>query len=98
MNYATWNLRSIEDGYLDGPESAIVARGGSAQAIWSNGPVENGATILGKVSGDVSGLEEWGLLEVSRTEAEEFISLNFTPFTDFQGITHDVQGALAVLD
>ncbi len=82
MRYATWNLRNTENGYLDGPESTIVEQGGYAQAIWANGQVENGATILGKVDGDLNNVSEWNFIEISKTDAETFIANNFTPYVD----------------
>lgn len=97
MRYATYNLRVIADGYLDGPESTIVARGGSAKAIWTSGQVETGATILGEVSGDLSDLTSWNLVEISRQEARLFIEANFTPYTDSDGKFYSLENALQVL-
>lgn len=98
MNYATWNLRNIGDGYLDGPESSILAIGGTVEAIWANGQVENGATILGKVSGDLANLSEWNLVEVSRGQAESFIEQNFVPYVEVDGKEVTLQDAIKILD
>lgn len=98
MSYATWNLRIIDDTQLDGPESTIVERGGSAQSIWSNGQVETGATILGKVSGDLSNLSLWNFLVISREEAETFIGNNFTPYVEADGHEITLEIALTILD
>jgi hypothetical protein len=98
MKFALWNLRVISDGYLDGPESTIVERGGSAVAIWTSGASENGASILGKVSGDLSGLEEWNFFEVSRQQAEEFIEQNFIPYLDEEGVEQTLANALLILN
>jgi hypothetical protein len=98
VTYATWNLRVVDDTQLDGPESIIIERGGSAESIWSNGQVETGATILGKVSGDISNLDLWNLTEVSRQEAESFIEANFTPYTDAEGNYYSLADVLKVLD
>lgn len=98
MKYATWNLSPIDDNYLDGPEASIVERGGSAQPIWSTGKPEAGASILGKVDGDLSNLSRWNVTEISRAEAETFITNNFTPFTDRDGAEHTLVDALKVLD
>jgi hypothetical protein len=98
MKYATWNLRPIDDGFLDGPESSIVERGGSAESVWASGAVETGATILGKVSGNLDNLDLWNVTEVSRQEAESFIEANFTPYTDAEGNFYSLQDVLKVLD
>lgn len=98
MRYATWNLSQIDNNYLDGPETKILEQGGLAQAIWSTGSVESGATILGKVQGDISNCARWNLTEITRIEAESFIQQNFVPFTDAEGIEHTLEDALKVLD
>jgi hypothetical protein len=98
VNYATWNLRKVSDDYLDGPESLIVDRGGSAQSVWADGAVETGATILGKVSGDLSNLSEWNVTAVTRQEAEAFIQSNFVEFVNSLGDTITLQDALQVLN
>jgi hypothetical protein len=98
MKFVTWNLRPIADGYLDGPEETIVQRGGSAIAIWIDGSPENGASILGKVSGDTSGLEEWNVTEISKSEAEAFIEQNFTPYVGEDGVERTLADVIGVLD
>ena len=98
MKFATWNLSHINDNYLDGPEATIVERGGSAQSIWTDGSVETGATILGKIEGDITNLERWNVVEVSRTDAEAFIEANFTPFTNDRGFEQTLADALKALD
>ena len=98
MNYATWNLRAIADNYLDGPESTIVARGGTAKAIWTSGDVATGAQILGIVSGDLSGLHDWSFETLSRAEAESFIETNFVEPQEPYARQITLQDALKALD
>jgi len=85
VTYATWNLRPIDDNYLDGPEATIVEQGGTAEAIWSAASPATGATILGKVSGDTSNLDAWNFITLSKAEATAFITDNFVPFVDIDG-------------
>lgn len=73
MRYAFWNLKNQDENYLIGPEKAIKDAGGSAKASWSDGQVENGATILGYVNGDFDlDLSAWNYREVSQEEALTF--------------------------
>lgn len=98
VNYATWNLSLIDDKYFDGPEATIVERGGSAIAIFADGEVTESATILGKVQGDITGLDRWNVVGVSRTEAEAFIEATFVPSVDENGVERTLADALKVLD
>ena len=82
MTYATWNLRPIDNNYLDGPEATIVEQGGTAKAIWSTASLALEATILGEVSGDTNNLEAWNFTLLSKAEAIAFIKENFVPFID----------------
>lgn len=98
MKFATWNLRPINDTELDGPEATIAASGGSASAIWNDGPIEAGATTLGKFEGEPGDLSAWNFTEVSLAEATAFITDNFTPFELPNGDTVTLEEALTVLD
>lgn len=96
--FATWKLKPIDENHLDGPEHVIVERGGSALPIWTNGAVESGATILGKVDGDLTGLDAWNFTEVTRTEAEAFITANFKETELPDGTFTTLAQALSVLE
>ena len=74
MKYAFWNLVEDEPNYLTGPEPKIVELGGSAEAAWSNGMVEDGADILGYVTGnyDPAELSHWNYQEATQEEALAF--------------------------
>jgi hypothetical protein len=98
MKYAIWKLRPILDNQLDGPEETIVQRGGLAVAIWTDGSPESGASILGKVSGDISALGEWNVTEVSKSDAVAFIQQNFTPYVGEDGVERTLADVIGVLD
>lgn len=73
MRYALWNLKSEVGNYLSGPEQAIYEAGGRAETSWADGYVENGATILGYVTGDFSlDLSSWNYREITQAEALAF--------------------------
>jgi len=74
MNYATWKLNFTDPNYGTGPEDKIAELGFGAEGAWSNGPVENGATILGYVTEpqDETELSAWEFTNISEAEALEF--------------------------
>jgi hypothetical protein len=74
MKYAIWNLVAHTSQYLIGPESKIAELGGIAESSWTNGIVEQGADILGYVTGDLDAkdLSLWNYREVTQSEALEF--------------------------
>lgn len=74
MRYALWDLKEDSPNYLTGPESKIIELGGSAEASWTNGIVEDGADILGYVTGnfDANELSHWNYREISEQEALDF--------------------------
>lgn len=72
MKYATWNLNFTDPNYGTGPEQAIADQGFRAEAAWSNGPVETGATILGYVYGEPTDLAIWNYQELTQDEALAF--------------------------
>jgi hypothetical protein len=83
--FATWKLNFTDPHYGTGPEGQIAVNGGRAWAVWTDGPVEAGGTILGKVDGDVGvldGTDDWECVDVSLAEATQFITDNFTPTDD----------------
>jgi hypothetical protein len=98
MNYATWKLRAVDESYLDGPESVIVEKGGTAKAIYASGDVTKNGIVLGLVSGDVSGLDDWNFTTLSRAEAEAFIEANFVEPQESDARQVTLQDALKSLD
>lgn len=73
MRYALWNLKQEIDNYLSGPEQIIADNGGRAEGIWTDGNVEEGATILGYVFGDFNiDLSAWNYREIDVAEAMAF--------------------------
>jgi hypothetical protein len=74
MKYALWDLVEDSPNYLTGPESKIAELGGRAEASWTNGIVEQGADILGYVTGDFDAeeLSHWNYREVDEAEALAF--------------------------
>jgi hypothetical protein len=74
MNYATWKLNFTDPNYGTGPEDKITELGFGAEASWSNGPVENGATILGYVTEALNPakLTAWEFQNLSQEEALAF--------------------------
>ena len=74
MRYAFWDLKEDSPNYLTGPEAKIVELGGSAEASWTNGIVEDGADILGYVTGnfDANELSHWNYREITQEEALDF--------------------------
>ena len=79
MNYATWQLNFTNAKYGTGPEDKITKLGGHAEGGWSDGQVENGATIVGYVSApqDESKLSAWNFKNISQQEALDFcLALN----------------------
>jgi hypothetical protein len=74
MNYATWKLDFSNPEYGTGPEYAIEEQGVIPEGGWANGEVENGATILGYLTGavDESKLTSWQVKNVSQAEALDF--------------------------
>jgi hypothetical protein len=98
VNYATWSLRNLGNGYLDGPETTIIEQGGTAEAVWSNGSVEDGGIVLGKFSGDLTNLEAWNFAEVSKDDAQSFIEANFAPQARMDGTQSTLEDAFQVLN
>lgn len=79
MRYALWDLKEDVTNYLSGPEARIIELGGTAEASWANGMVENGADILGYVFGefDINELAHWNYQEVTQEQALSFcLSIN----------------------
>ena len=74
MNYATWKLNFTDPNYGTGPEDKIAELGFGAEGACSNGPVENGGTILGYVTEpvDESELTAWEVKNITEAEALEF--------------------------
>jgi len=74
MKYATWNLDFTDPNYGTGPEEEIFNKGGKLEGAWSNGQVENGATILGYLFGEtnIDNLEKWNFKIISKEEALDF--------------------------
>lgn len=74
MRYALWDLVEDLPNYLTGPEARIVELGGQAESSWSNGFVEDGADILGYVSGDFdpAELSHWNYREITQEDALAF--------------------------
>lgn len=74
MKYALWDLVKDESNYLTGPEGKIIELDGTAEASWTNGIVENGADILGYVTGDFDAAELalWNYREITQLEALQF--------------------------
>jgi hypothetical protein len=74
MKYALWDLVEETPNYLTGPEQAIFDLGGFGEASWTNGPVEQGADILGYVTGEFDSalLLVWNYREISQADALAF--------------------------
>lgn len=74
MRYALWDLVEDSANYYTGPEQKVFDLGGVAEASWANGIVENGADILGYITGDFDSAElsHWNYREISQQEALEF--------------------------
>lgn len=73
MKYALWNLKLEDANYLSGPEQIIADNGGRAEGAWTDGNVENGATILGYVYGHFNiDLSAWNYREINQIEALAF--------------------------
>lgn len=74
MKYALWDLVEESANYLSGPESKIAELGGFAESSWSNGMVEDGADILGYITGDFDSTElsHWNYREITQQEALKF--------------------------
>jgi hypothetical protein len=70
MNYATWKLNFTDPKYGTGPEDKIAQLGFGAEGGWSDGAIEDGATILGYLTEaqDESELTAWDF--ANKTEAE----------------------------
>lgn len=87
MKYALWNLKLENVNYLSGPEQTIYESGGYAEASWSNGPVELGATILGYITGTFEAdISAWNYREITQEEALEFCqTINPNAFLDQDG-------------
>lgn len=79
MRYAIWNLRSVGDNQLDGPESFIESNGGWATALVSDGSPEANAKILGKFDCANLDLSAWNFVEITEAEADVFIAENPQP-------------------
>jgi hypothetical protein len=74
MNYATWKLNFTDPKYGTGPEEKIAELGFGAEAAWSDGSVEDGATILGYVTEeqDKTELTAWDFTNITQAEALAF--------------------------
>jgi len=74
VNYATWKLDFSNPKYGTGPEAKIVELGYGAEGAWTNGQVENGATILGYITEpqDETKLSAWNFKNITQLEALEF--------------------------
>jgi hypothetical protein len=74
MNYATWKLDFTDPNYGTGPEHKIAELGFGAEGAWTDGQVENGATILGYITEpqDELKLTAWNFKNISQLEALEF--------------------------
>lgn len=100
MKYATWNLH-FTDNLGTGPEETALASGVPLAAVWSSGNPEDGADILGKFDGTLSGLETWNFTEISRAEAEALVLSNHTdrPQNSEAGLEEwTAEKAIATLD
>jgi len=100
MKYATWNLH-FTDNAGTGPEGTALADGIALIPVWADGNPEEGATILGKFTGNVSGLELWNFTEISRSEAEALVVSNHVdrPQNSEAGLEEwTVEMAIATLD
>ena len=74
MNYATWKLNFTNSNYGTGPEQKIAELGFGAEGAWADGQVEEGATILGYVTGPIDKLQltPWEVTNLTEAEALEF--------------------------
>jgi hypothetical protein len=74
MNYATWKLNFANPQYGTGPEQKIGDLGFSAEGGWTDGIIENGATILGYVTEaqDESQLTDWEFTNITEAQALAF--------------------------
>jgi hypothetical protein len=74
VNYATWKLNFADPNYGTGPEDKIAELGFGAEASWTNGPVENGGTILGYLTEPQDELEltTWEFTNITEAEALAF--------------------------
>jgi hypothetical protein len=92
LKYATWKLVFDELGYGRGPEDAIREQGATAEGAYADGEVENGATILGYVYGelDESLLSAWQFDSRTKEEALAFCE------TFASKVTVDVDGKIIV--
>lgn len=100
MKYATWNLNFV-DNVGTGPEDAALSNGVTLLAVWASGNPEDGATILGKFEGTLSGLETWNFTEITRSEAETLVVSNHVdrPQNSEAGLEEwTVEMAIATLD
>jgi hypothetical protein len=74
MNYALWNLNFINPNYGTGPEQTISELGFAAEGAWSDGQVQNGATIMGYVTEpqDETKLVAWNFRNITEQQALDF--------------------------
>ena len=74
MNYATWKLNFDDPKYGTGPEDKIAELGFTAEGGWTDGTIENGATILGYVTEaqDESKLTAWEFVNITEAQALAF--------------------------
>lgn len=74
MRYALWDLKADLPNYLTGPEQKIYELGGFAEASWTSGEPQDGADILGYVTGDfnLTELSHWDYREITQEEALAF--------------------------
>jgi hypothetical protein len=74
MKYAIWNLDTSNSENITGPEALIAQLGGQALGGWVDGEAQEGADILGYVTGEfpITSLTAWNYREVTSEEALEF--------------------------
>jgi len=89
MKYATWKLNFDNPNYGTGPEEAIAELGAKAEAGWTDGEVQDGATVLGYLDAeiDVSELSLWDFAYITEQEALDFcLALDDEAYLNSDGI------------
>ncbi len=74
MNYAIWKLDFSDPNRGTGPEEKIAELGFGAEGAWTNGEIQDGATIMGYVTEpqDESELTLWDFQNISEAQALDF--------------------------
>jgi len=73
MKYATWKLNFTNPEYGTGPENSITIQGATAEGVYSNGDVTQGAEILGYYTGTPTALSAWSFKKLTQAKALEFV-------------------------